>query len=130
MNQVDLIMDRYRQLRFSREDVKKFLFKYAGRKILIIENLRIRGIGIYFKLTDETLAKIETGELDLTKIETVNKCLHEDGENIHFFLVIADGVKTILKGLRISIKDAKTVSWFSPDMKQFFIRRELCQSQL
>ena len=83
---------------------------------------------MYASLTDEILNRVMNKTINLGNPSTATYCLGENGENIHFIFVVSKNMKTILKGLkRIMVeKNPKTVSWFSPDMSGFFIRRVLC----
>ena len=118
--------------RFQRIEIEEFLLLYNYKKIIVEENGKVFGFALYFTLTDKTLSMIKDRKIDITKPEGVNLCFKEKGSNLHIFLVVADGAKTILKGLRgiISSKNFKTISWFSPDMNDFFIRRILCHQLL
>lgn len=131
MKLADFILENYSALEdYDRIKVETLLSVYKNN-IIVIEDGDIRGLAIYLKLTDETLLKVEKRVIDLTVPEVINECFKENGRNIHFFLLIADGYKTILKGIRSVVnQDVKSISWFSKDMKQFFIRRNLCQHPL
>jgi len=121
------ILNSYPQLK--KWEVELLLSTY---KTIVIEDLKVHGVALYIKINDEVLQDIESGRMDLTSPSNMAYCRCQDGDNIHFFLLAANGVKTILKGLREIIKTEhpKTVSWFSPDMKDFFIRRILCHQSL
>ena len=121
----DFIYDGYKG-KFSHEEIGWLLLAYEDR-IVVIKEDGIKGVALYFKVSDETIKNIEELKIDLTNHTNVNRCLAENGDNVHFFLLAADGVKTILKGLKMVIEkeNPKTISWFSPDMKQFFIRRKI-----
>ena len=122
-DEVDFILDNYKVIEpYGQERIKILLFGYKERIMVVREGNYIKGMALYFKLDDETLDKVKSREMDLIIPENVNFCRSEDGPNIHFFLVVADGFKTIMQGLRPFIKNVKTVSWFSPDMNKFFIR--------
>jgi len=124
VSEVDFITQNYPG--FSSEMINT-LFSVCKNKIVVRDGEEIKGLAFYFKLTDETLNKVISGELSLTAIENINFCLSENGENIHFFLLVADGYKTIMTGIRrMRNENIRSVSWFSPNMKQFFIRRILC----
>ena len=126
MNEVRFIKDNYRNLK--KEQVEKFLAVYKERVIRVCDGDKLKGIAFYFKLTDKTLEGVRNKSIDLTNPDIVNKCFEENGDNIHFFSVVADGYKTIMSGLRETMNNnIKSVSWFSSDMKRFFIRRLLCR---
>ena len=106
--------------------IEKFFDVHKDRVITIYDCGEIKGTAFYFKLYDETLTKIKNREIDLTDINVIKECFEENGDNIHFFSVVADGIKTILQGIKTIKDEAKTISWFSPCMTSFFIRRIQC----
>lgn len=127
MNECNFIKKNYPRINMSKQQVRIFLRKYKKRVLRIYKNEHLMGIAFYFMLTDDTLNKVRHKEIDIKSPDVINRCFKEDGDNIHFFSVIADGYKTIRKGFKkVSKNNVKTISWFSPDMKQFFIRRTLC----
>ena len=131
---IDFIWGRYIYFhhRFTKEQVKNLLENYSNQIIVVRDNDEIKGVSFYLKLTDETFEGIKNKILDITNIDMINKSLQEKGNNIHFILLVADRVKTIIRGLREIIKkeNPKSISWFSPNMKNLFIRKirevELC----
>ena len=131
---IDFIWGRYIYFynRVTKEQVRNLLENYSNQIVVVRDNDGIKGVSFYLKLTDETFEGIKNKILDITNIDMINKCLQEKGNNIHFILLIADGVKTIINGLREIIKreNPKSISWFSPNMKNLFIRKirevELC----
>ena len=127
MKEIDFVLENYIVLgQYGKERIRNLFNVYKNNFIVIRDGKHIKGLAFYFKLTDETLQKIMNREIDLTIPENTNQCLLEQGNNIHFFLLAAQGYRVIIAGLRLIMNDAKSVSWFSPDMKQFFIRRILC----
>ena len=123
-DEVDFILDNYKVIEhYGQERIKTLLAAYKDRIIVVRDGNCIKGIALYFKLTHGTFYKLKFREMDLSVPDNINICRVENGDNIHFFMVVADGLKTILQGLRPLMKDARTVSWFSPDMTKFFIRR-------
>ena len=129
MNEVDFIYENYKKYKlFTKEQIEFFLIVYQERIVRVYEDLELKGIAFYFKLDDETLDRITNRKLRLNNTNVVNKCFLQDGDNIHFFAVVADGANTIIKGLRVILnQNVKSVSWFSPDMHKFFIRRVSCR---
>ena len=94
-------------------------------KIAIVKkNGKLTGVGMYVRISDETLWKIEYGFLDLTNPITMGELLKEDGDNIHFLFVLTDGYKTIMKGLKEVIRkeNPKVISWFVENKNKFFKR--------
>ena len=126
MNEVDFFWACYPEVQaFTKQQIEEFFDVYKDRIVKVYDGEQIKGIAFYFKLSDETLSKIQEKELDLTDFNIVNQFFKENGDNIHFFAVVADGYKTIMDGIR-KIKNYKSISWFSPDMEDFFIRRLQC----
>ena len=133
----DHILRNYPKLtnRIARWQLLSLLDRNEDKVIIVKENGLIKGSALYLKLTDETLWKLEYGFIDLRNPEIVNQMLKERGDNIHFLYVLANGVRTILKGLREVIKkeNPKTVSWYNPEMTKFnkfnLKRSSLCPSQ-
>ena len=100
-------------------------------KVEVIRDKEIKGVALYLKLTDKSLNLLDFGVIDLKSPEVVTELIKEDGDNIHFVAVLADGAKTILKGLRKVIKkhNPKTITWFKPNMDRIhFVKLggELC----
>jgi hypothetical protein len=91
-------------------------------KIVIVRDEKIKGVGIFVTLTDETYALLR--ELDITDIDILKGLLVQSGPNIHFIVLCADGVKTIMTGL-IQVKrkyNPKTISWWNPDLTHLHVR--------
>lgn len=112
------------------------LDKNEDKVITIKENEEFKGSALYIRISDDDLWKIEYGFIDLTNPKEIVQLLNSKGDNIHFLYVLADGQKTILKGLREVIKkeNPKTISWFNPEMtklNKFNLkgRVQLCQSR-
>jgi len=98
--------------------------------ITVKEDNKFKGSALYSRISDDILWKIEWGFLDMSKPQDIQEVLNGKGNNIHFLYLLADGQKTILKGLREVIKkeNPKTVSWFNPEMtklNKFNIKRSL-----
>ena len=110
----------------TREVIEQALAQHAD-KFVKVGN--IKGMAVFLTLTDETYERLE--EFDISKVETLIPMAQERGENLHFVVVAADGLRTIRKGLRKVIRrlNPKTVSWWSPDFKRlhrFNLRSSLC----
>ena len=99
------------------------LDRYSHRVIQVKEGDKFLGAALYIKVNDETLLKIANKELDISNPEDMRICLNSEGDNVHFLIVLADGVRTILKGLKevIEREHPNTVSWYKPDMLNFKI---------
>lgn len=108
------------------------LDKNEDKVIIVKEGNVFKGAALYVRLTDDTFWKLHYGFIKIDNPQNIQQILNEKGENIHFLYLLADGIKTILKGLReVMIKEnPKTISWFSPDMSKLnnfkLKRRELC----
>lgn len=102
----------------SSRDLSKALLMHRDKIVVIRKDLNIVGIGIYLKLSDESYSIITAD--DIRSVDTMAGYLKENGRNIHFITLTADCLKTILLGLNevVQKENAKTVSWFSPDMKK------------
>jgi len=107
--------------KFSRKEVKQFYKLYKDKTIVVREGGEIKALAIYFAVDDKTIDMIKDKKLDLSKPENTNYCFKQEGDNIHFIMVISNNIKHILTEVRKVMKTAKTVSWFSPDMTRFFI---------
>ncbi len=124
---VDFIWDNYPVLKnhLKKEQVEWLLTQCSDRVIIVRDLGTIKGIGFFLRLTDETYRDLKDRKISLRIGETLKMCLVENGSNIHFGFAIADGFKTIMKGLRQVIENEKpqTISWYSPNMTDFFERR-------
>ena len=84
-------------------------------KFIIVKDDKIKGVAIFFTLSDETYNIIES--FDITKVDVLKMLLLEAGPNVHFVLLAAMGMKTILVGMD-QVKhriNPKTISWWNPD---------------
>lgn len=87
-------------------------------KLVVIRDENIKGVGIYVTLSDETCELLR--EMDVTRVDVLTRLLQDHGPNVHFILLAADGMKTILMGIQ-EVKrrlDPKTISWWDPDLKR------------
>ena len=100
------------------DELDRALCNYPDRLVVVQDAMRINGVAIYLTLSDNTYNRLK--DLDITQIDVIKELLPEDGDNIHFVLLCAGDFSSILKGLKETIKkrNPKTVSWFSPDLKQ------------
>lgn len=96
-------------------EIERAVFNH-GDKMLIVKDDNIKGVALFLRLTDKTYENLK--ELDLTKEAILFNLLMEYGDNLHFCLLVADGYKTIMTGMRkvVSKYKPKTVSWWNPDM--------------
>ena len=106
------------------------LDRNEDKVIIVKEDGKFKGAAMYARISDETLWKIEWGFLDLTNPREIQEVLNDKGNNIHFLYLLADGTRTILKGLREVIKkeNPKNISWFNPEMtklNKFNLKRSL-----
>ena len=110
---------------FPKWKLLSILDKNMDKVAFIREDGKLKGAALFFKLTDSTLFGVDVGFISLKDPEVVKKVIEENGENIHFIGVLADNMKTVLRGLKEVIKkeNPKTVSWFKEDMnKVHFIK--------
>jgi len=117
---------------FPRWNLLSLLDKNRDKIAVIKEGKFIKGAALYLKLTDNSLSLIDAGVINLKSPDTIRELIKENGDNIHFVGVLADGTRTILKGLKDVIKrnSPKTISWFKPDMDSVHfikVRGELCR---
>ena len=84
----------------------------------IREGDKLKGAAVYYKINDAAYQGVKDGEIDMTNPEQVGMLLYFPGENLLFTHVVADGFRTVLKGLRKVIEKEKPnrVSWLSPNM--------------
>lgn len=102
------------------EDLDKAILAYQD-KIVIIREPEIRGVAIYLTLSDETYKQLE--KIDISDVDTLSRLLKEQGDNIHFILLAADGLRTIMMGVnkvKKERKGIKTISWWNPDMSHLY----------
>ena len=76
------------------------------------------GIGVFLTLNDETYKRLEM--IDIRRIDVLQALALEVGRNVHFVLLVAKDLKTIMRGLRQVIRDfkPKTVSWWNPSFSK------------
>lgn len=93
-------------------------YKNHPDKFVIVRDEKIKGIAIFVTLSDETCKML--WNMDITRVDVLNRLLEEHGENVHFVLLCADGMHTILYGIK-KVKERtnpKTISWWNPDLNK------------
>jgi len=119
----DFIYDNYPDIKGSllRGELTNILEDNEDKVVSVKENGEFLGAAIYLRLENESMEKLVSGKLDLTKPEVYEEVLGEMGNHIHFVCVLADGSGTILKGLKevINKYNPETLTWYTPDMKRF-----------
>ena len=118
---VDYLMNNYYSYYKGKEDIVptseqiEAAVKNHPDKLVIVQQGDIKGMAFFLTLTDETYQRLDT--LDIKKVDILIPLLMENGKNIHFILLAADGIMTIMLGLKRVIQRtrAKTISWWEPD---------------
>ena len=103
---------------FAGKEVMEEGLKNHPDKIVIIRDDKIKGVAVFLTLSDETYERLN--ELDIEDVDILVRLLKEEGKNIHFILLAADCVRTILRGILKAKQELepKTISWWSPDLKK------------
>jgi len=85
-------------------------------KIVVVQDDKIRGVGIFVTLTDETFNMLRS--FDITEMDVLAGLFQQHGPNLHFVILCADGYRTIMTGLRQAKErvNPKTISWWNPDL--------------
>lgn len=102
----------------TREALATVLYEHQD-KVIIIENEKgIRGVAVFLTLSDQTYSWLEA--LDICDVQLLTQLLSEKGDNVHFILVTAKGIRTILQGIDLikKMKNPKTISWWNPSMSR------------
>ena len=98
--------------------------------VVIKDSSGIKGAAMFLTLTDESLTRILLKEINVFDEIDMQNLFKEDGDNIHFIFVLAENMKTVLKGLKKVIQDKNpySVSWFNPelDFRLLKYRRNVC----
>jgi len=100
----------------TKDLIEQALTNLKDSLVVIRNNGKIKGVAIYFTLSDESFDLLES--FDLTTEAVVRSLAREHGENVHFILVAGGGFATIRMGLK-EVKrrtKAKTISWWNPSM--------------
>ncbi len=136
MNMLELcnhIYENYPNMKkmFPRWRLLSLLDKNEDKVFYFKENGKFICAALYVKLTDKTFAKMDLGFVNMRNSEEVQELLKENGKNIHVIYVLANGMKSIRKGIRkvIEKENPKTFSWYEPDMSRlhiYKIKGELC----
>ena len=108
--------------RFPKWKILSFIDRHQDRIVSIYKKDKIVGFSIYLKLTDETLYKVFCRDFEFKNFEAVDSALKENGRNIHFIMLVSDGIGIIRKGLRNIIKNEnpETISWFNREINKLF----------
>ena len=106
-----------RELIPTKEEIDRALTNHP-EKIIVIRDNEIMGIGVFLTLNDETYKRLEM--IDIRRIDVLQALALEVGRNVHFVLLVAKDLRTIMRGLRQVIRNfkPKTVSWWSPDFRK------------
>ena len=95
------------------------------KKNIIIERRKgkIVGVAIFIKVNDKYIDDIERGEIKYNRIDEL--FLVPYGNNVLFIGVVADGVRTVLRGLKNIIKKEKPrrLCWYNYKKEEFSILR-------
>lgn len=115
------------QLKFWQ--VLSLVDKYEKNLVIVRKDNQLKGIAMYVMVDDLTIDRLKTKVYDITTPEGFEKIFERNGSgrNAHFLFVMADGIRTIMNGLRKTIKKENpiSVSWFSPNMLDFNIFEEV-----
>ena len=113
-------INQFTSMHISPLKVYSVLSKYPHRIVRVNG-----GVGLYAKISDDTLEKLVSGKITLNRAEAL---MSDDGDNTHFLMVVADGVGA-LKRMADKV-GGKTISWFVPDRSRLVIKRRglLCHS--
>lgn len=124
---IDFVWENYSYIsnNFKKEQVEEFFLLYQDNIVKVYESGMISGVGFYLKLSDGVFEDVKNRVLDLTASEVARDALKEQGRNIHFIMAIGEGLRSIRQAIRkvVEKENPKTISWFSPDMKQFFLKK-------
>lgn len=117
--------ENYPILKSSEKKNIGHLFNAHNDKIIVVKNERINAVGFYFRLTDETYNDLKNRKINLITLGVFQKCLEENGKNIHFAFTVANGFRSLREGIREVIRKEKplTVSWYNSKMTKFFNRK-------
>jgi hypothetical protein len=102
----------------SLENMRQGLKNQPDKIVVVRDKTGIKGVAIYLTLSDKSYDLLET--MNITKKDVLMTLLEDHGPNVHFILLCAKGVNTILLGMKeVLIRErAKTVSWWSPDLNR------------
>lgn len=93
-------------------------YKRFKDNFVIVRDDKIKGVAIFLTLSDKTYMHLK--KYDISQIDVLSILLQEHGDNVHFVLLCADGIKTILYGIQEVKKrrNPKTISWWNPDLNK------------
>ena len=117
---LDYIYDNYPKMGLPRWRVLSLLDRYQKNIIVERENGIIVGTAIYIRFDDEMLVKVMEDSSLLRRMHDYSNDWSNEGDNIHFLGLVANGIRPILRGLR-RIKNYRTISWYNQDNSEFFI---------
>jgi hypothetical protein len=108
---------------FTKDQVHTFVTRIVdtGRYIT-----RERAFAFYIKCDDAELKNILNNPTYLLDTKNASKLLDSNGENIHFFGLWStdkSSIKSIIEEIHKSIKQYKTVSWYTKNMNRFILKR-------
>ena len=104
------------------EQIEQALINHPD-KIIIIKDSEIRGMCVFFTLTDKTYSFLHN--IDIQRIDTLQALALENGKNFHAVLMVSDGYKTMRSMYRNVMKlKPKTLSWWNPDFTK--LHRYIC----
>ncbi len=84
-------------------------------RTIVIRNPEIKCVAIYLTLTDETFAELTVRNIN--NVSALSELLKERGNNFHFVLLAAEGLKYIIIGMNeVKKRKPTTVSWWNPSM--------------
>lgn len=88
---------------------------HKDKVVVVLEGTEIKGVAIFLTLSDETYSNLES--YNVGDMEVLGKLLQEKGQNLHFIVLTANGLKTIIEGMNKTKKlKPKTISWWNPTM--------------
>lgn len=107
------------------KNVEEFIERNIEKVIYIREGIELVGVAVYMLLEDDTISKVLYDCDYLKKLENFRKAEKENGDNLHFFTLRANGIRIILKGLKniMEVKNPKTISWIKPNEKDITLIR-------
>ncbi len=120
---LDNYYSKYSKIPTPPTDVIEQAVNMHKDRMVIIRDENIKGIGVYLTLTDETYAVL--GQLEIADEVTAKRLWDEKGRNVHFIILAADCLNTILAGMNevIEREHPKTISWFNPTHTHLHTRR-------
>ncbi len=120
---IDFVNEHYPVFSQNKELIYALVLNHRD-KIIVNRNGSIEGVGFFYRLNDAMLGYVRDRIIDINDLADAGILLNQRGDNIHFDFVVAKNFKAKWKGFKETIRRErpKTVSWFSPSMKQFNIK--------